>query len=95
MSRDPRRVRIDYQPGPAALAAIDEAAALSGNGELSKQALLDKLVLWGLWCAKREQDRPPQLFGSDRAKWASQRMAPLKSAAGGQPTLDAAWRGRS
>lgn len=68
MARDPDRIRIDYQPGPAALAAIEEAEALAGP-KLSKAALLDKLVLWGLWCAKKEQDRPPPLFGTNRARW--------------------------
>ena len=68
MSRDPNRTRIDYQPGPAALAALQEAATIAGP-KLSTQALLDKLVLWGVWCAKKEVDRPPAVFGTNRAKW--------------------------
>ena len=68
MSRNPTRVRIDYQPGPAALAALREAEGIAGP-KLSTQALLDKLVLWGVWCAKKEQDRPPPLFGAKRDRW--------------------------
>ena len=68
MSRDPNRIRIDYQPSPAAIAALKEAAAIAGP-KLSTQALIDKLVLWGVWCAKKEQDRPPALFGTNRSTW--------------------------
>lgn len=68
MARASGRERIDYAPCPAARAAIEEAAAIAGPG-LSKQALIDKLVLWGLWCAKKERDRPPALHGTNRAYW--------------------------
>jgi hypothetical protein len=70
MARNPNKVRIDYAPGPAAFRAIEEAAALAGP-KLNKQALIDKLVLWGLWCAKKEQDRPLPLFGTNRTRWRS------------------------
>ena len=66
--RDPKRTRIDYQPGPAAAAALEVAARLAGP-KLSKQELIDKLVIWGAWCARSEQDRPPALFGTNRTRW--------------------------
>jgi hypothetical protein len=68
MARDPRRERIDYAPCPAARKVLDEISALPGP-KLSKQALIDKLVIWGAWCAKKEQDRPPPLFRINRARW--------------------------
>lgn len=68
MARDPKRLRIDYAPGPAAARVLEEVAAMAAP-KLSKQALIDKLVIWGAWCAKKEQDRPPPLFGTNRARW--------------------------
>ena len=68
MARDPKRQRIDYAPSPAAAKVLEEVASQPGV-KLSKQALIDKLVIWGAWCAKKEQDRPPPLFGTNRARW--------------------------
>ena len=65
--RNKLRPRFDYQPCHAALAALDEAAKLAPS--LNRQALLDKLVMCGLWALQMEQSRPPALFGTNRGYW--------------------------
>jgi hypothetical protein len=70
MARDPNRLRWEYFPGPTVVKLLDEIAALPGP-KLGRQDLIEKLIIWGAWCAKKEQDRPPSLFGTNRARWRS------------------------
>ena len=53
--RNKLRPRFDYQPCHAALAALDEAAKLAPS--LNRQALLDKLVMCGLWALQTSQQK--------------------------------------
>lgn len=60
------RQRVDWMPGAAAL----EALAIAGDllPHLSRQELIDRLVITGL--AALKQPPLPQLFGDDRDRWA-------------------------
>lgn len=60
----PERQRVDWAPGPAARQALDIAQQL--RPDLGRQALVDHLVILGLWAL---QMRPPQLHGSKRDRW--------------------------
>ena len=62
-----QRMRIDYMPGPAALEALDLAAAMLPG--LRSQALLDKLVITGLSALAYRHWQPPHLYGRDRDRW--------------------------
>lgn len=65
--RDPRRRRIDYLPGPAALDALRLAA--QRYPDLRMPALLDKLVITGLSALAHEHWIAPPLHGRDRHRW--------------------------
>ncbi|MFT3818291.1 MAG: hypothetical protein QM750_11765 [Rubrivivax sp.] len=58
------RPRIDWMPGDAALQAL--AQAQRTMPAYSRQALIDLLVVNGLWAL---QFRPPALPGRDRDRW--------------------------
>ena len=60
------RTRIDYMPGPAALEALDLAAAMFPD---RPQALIDRLVICGLSALMHRHWHPPYLGGKDRDKW--------------------------
>lgn len=62
--RDKARERIDYAPGPAAVDAIE--AAVRAHPRLNKQAVLDRLVVYGWWVLHRPQ---PTLPGNNRDRW--------------------------
>ena len=65
--RDKSLERIDHALGEAARSALEEAQALWP--QLSRPAVIDKLLIWGVWFAKRQADRPPELFGRNRKRW--------------------------
>lgn len=58
------RARIDYMPGQAAFDALGIASAMFPD--MRSQAVLDKLVINGLWAL---QWKPPALYGTDRDRW--------------------------
>ncbi len=51
MARNPKAVRWDYSPCPAALAAFEEAGLNAPEGE-SIQARLDRLVIMGIYAIR-------------------------------------------
>lgn len=61
------RVRVDYTPGAAALAALQAAQALYPNSNV--QALIDRLVITGLSALVQQHWSPPSLYGRDRNRW--------------------------
>lgn len=61
--RDPGRVRIDYQPGAAALEAL--AIAQDRMPQMPRQELIDLLLVRGLWTL----GLPPLPPGRDRERW--------------------------
>jgi hypothetical protein len=78
--RNANRPRYDYQPCPAAMAALKEAEALTPD--LSKQARIDQLILAGLWAIKTLRTSPPELKGH-RAYWREWRAGTPSLKAGG------------
>jgi len=61
------RTRVDYMPGPAALAALEVAQQhFPGN---NTQALIDRLVITGLSALVHGHWQPPRLYGRDRDGW--------------------------
>lgn len=65
--RDKRKERIDYTPCPAAAELLAEAEILLPG--ISKQARLDRLVLYGVWAIHFQQTMPTVPPGSNRAYW--------------------------
>jgi hypothetical protein len=65
--RKPDAYRMDYQPGPKALKAIEDVMNKEPN--LNQQAILDKLVIYGGWAMEHVKLAPPPLFGTDRRRW--------------------------
>jgi hypothetical protein len=61
------RPRIDYMLGTAALAALD----LSGSRwpDLSRQALMDWLVMCGLSALEHPPWQPPRFYDGNRDRW--------------------------
>lgn len=64
---DTTRLRLDYMPGAAALAALDRAASFFPS--LARQALIDRLVICGLSALEHTHWQPPTLLGSNRDRW--------------------------
>lgn len=60
------RVRVDYMPCPAAVAALEAAQALYPDS--STQALIDRLVITGLSALVQGHWQPPRLWGN-RDRW--------------------------
>lgn len=60
------RVRVDYMPCPAAVAALEAAQALYPDS--STQALIDRLVITGLSALVQGHWQPPRLWGK-REHW--------------------------
>ena len=60
------RVRVDYMPCPAAVAAIK--AAQAHHPDNSTQALIDRLVITGLSALVQGHWQPPRLWGK-RERW--------------------------
>lgn len=60
------RVRVDYMPCPAAVAALDAAQFLYPDS--STQALIDRLVITGLSALVQGHWQPPRLWGK-RERW--------------------------
>lgn len=60
------RVRVDYMPCPAAVAALEAAQALYPDS--STQALIDRLVITGLSALVLGHWQPPRLWGN-RDRW--------------------------
>lgn len=60
------RVRVDYMPCPAAVAALEAAQAIYPDS--STQALIDRLVITGLSALVQGHWQPPRLWGN-RDRW--------------------------
>lgn len=60
------RVRVDYMPCPAAVAALEAAQALCPDS--STQALKDRLVITGPSALVQGHWQPPRLWGN-RDRW--------------------------
>lgn len=60
------RMRLDYMPCPAAVAALQAAQDL--YPQASAQALIDRLVITGLSALVHDHWRPPHLHGK-RDAW--------------------------
>ena len=60
------RVRVDYMPCPAAVAALEAAQALYPDS--NTQALIDRLVITGLSALVQGHWQPPRLWGN-RDRW--------------------------
>ncbi len=67
MARNSSRYRCEWQPGRAALEAVEIAERL--HPHLGRQAVIDKLVLVGLSALQHRPWVPPALFGNDRDTW--------------------------
>ena len=67
MPSNATRQRIDWAPGAAALEALEVAEGLMPH--LGRQALLDRLVITGLYALRQPPWRPPDLVGTDRDSW--------------------------
>lgn len=67
--RRQNQLRIDYAPCPAASEAIDKAAAKWQRE--GRQAVIDKLVILGLWVEEQREHLSgmPILFGRQRRHW--------------------------
>ena len=63
----PNRPRVDYTPGPAAVEALQAAQEM--HPEDNTQALLDRLVITGLWALVHGHWQPPRLYGRNRERW--------------------------
>jgi len=61
------RRRIDYQPGQAALDALDVAEGL--RPDLRQQELIDWLLIVGVSAVTHQHWSPPQLLGDRRDGW--------------------------
>lgn len=61
------RIRVDYQPGEAALKALEIAAGMFPD--LRQQALIDKLVITAASVLHHGHWQPPRLYGSNRDHW--------------------------
>ena len=61
------RPRVDYMPGPAALAALQAARRL--HPDCNIQRLIDRLVITGLSALVHGHWEPPKLYGRDRERW--------------------------
>lgn len=61
------RMRIDYSPGPAAAQALAKAEALLPP--MSRQAMLDRLVIVAVSVLAHQHWSPPALAGGDRHRW--------------------------
>lgn len=69
--RKPNQPRIDYAPCPAANEAIDKAAQKWQRENLGRQAVIDKLVILGLWVEEQREHLKsmPLLYGRQRKQW--------------------------
>lgn len=65
--RDPRRHRIDYMPGPAALAVLEQAQARFQDH--TQQAIIDRLVITGFSALFHQHWVAPALHGRNRTRW--------------------------
>jgi hypothetical protein len=65
--RDPRRQRIDYMPGPAALAVLEHAQERFPDH--SQQAMIDRLLIIGYSALLHQHWQPPALHGRNRLRW--------------------------
>ena len=61
------RTRVEWQPGDAALEALEISRRLFPH--LSRQSLIDRLVITGLAALKHTPWRPPELWGKHRDRW--------------------------
>lgn len=67
MPSNATRPRIDWVPGGAALEALEIAERLYPH--LRRQAVIDMLVINGLFLLRRPPWVPPQLWGNNRDQW--------------------------
>ena len=61
------RTRIDYRPGPAALAALQAAQKLQPDHNI--QRLIDRLLVVAASALAHGYWAPPRLHGRDRDAW--------------------------
>ena len=61
------RIRVDYMPGPAALAALQAARKL--HPDCNIQRLIDRLIITGLSALVHGRWEPPRLHGRNREQW--------------------------